>query len=125
MREGQKIYEDRHGLSVSVILTPFDDEYGTAYTVSGPADNPIPCLGNKVLDQALDFQLYSPLSHGVNGLTNESLLAILIHRLSFQDSKFSCIENKIALSSMRAALTALEERTNKRQQRGVEGQHQP
>lgn len=61
---------------------------------------------------------------GVNGITQEALLAVLIDRLEcFQDSKWACDENAIALSHLRSARDALLERTKRRLARGVEGTH--
>jgi len=61
---------------------------------------------------------------GVNGVTHEALLAILIDRLeSFQRGPYASPDNKEALYSMRAALHALQRRTLKRMARGVEGTH--
>ncbi len=60
--------------------------------------------------------------HGVNGVTQESLLAIVIDRLrSFQAGKFSCRENAIALTHCEEALMWLQRRTVNRIKRGVEG----
>jgi hypothetical protein len=59
---------------------------------------------------------------GVNGLTNEVLLAIVIDRLrSFQAGPFKCEHNKFALSRIEEGLHWLQERTRERQARGVEG----
>lgn len=59
---------------------------------------------------------------GVNGVTHEAFLAILIDRLeSFQQGKYACTENGLALSHLRAALTTLQARTIARAARGVEG----
>lgn len=61
---------------------------------------------------------------GVNGITQEALLAILIDRLEcFQSSKWACDENAMALSDLRSARDVLLERTKKRMARGVEGTH--
>lgn len=57
----------------------------------------------------------------VNGLTNEALLAILIHRTKFLDNKFGCDENKRAIGHMEEALVNLEVRSARRIVRGVEG----
>ena len=52
--------------------------------------------------------------NGVNGLTNELLLALVAHRLAcFQSGTFACIENETALKSTLAALDALEGRTKR------------
>lgn len=62
---------------------------------------------------------------GVNGITQEALLAIVIDRLrSFQAGPFSCRENEIALTKCEEALMWLQRRTVARIKRGVEGTHQ-
>ena len=61
---------------------------------------------------------------GVNGVTNEDLLAIIIHRISgFQEGEYACEENQDALDSLRSALMSLDERTSNREKRGVEGRN--
>jgi hypothetical protein len=62
---------------------------------------------------------------GVNGITQEALLAIVIDRLrSFQAGPFSCRENAIALTHCEEALMWLQRRTVARIRRGVEGTNQ-
>lgn len=62
---------------------------------------------------------------GVNGITQEALLAIVIDRLrSFQAGPFSCRENAIALTKCEEALLWLKKRTLDRMARGVEGTNQ-
>lgn len=62
---------------------------------------------------------------GVNGVTQEALLAIVIDRLrSFQAGPFSCRENAIALTKLEESLMWLQRRTVARIKRGVEGTHQ-
>lgn len=62
---------------------------------------------------------------GVNGITQEVLLAIVIDRLrGFQSGQFKCVENAAALSSCESALHALQMRTRARISRGVEGTNQ-
>lgn len=59
---------------------------------------------------------------GVNGITQEALLAITIDRLrSFQSGPFACRENAIALTHCEDALMWLQRRTRARIARGVEG----
>lgn len=63
---------------------------------------------------------------GPNGLTQETLLAIVIDRLrSFQAGPFACDENKMALEHCKLALSYLQVRTHKRIERGVEGKNEP
>lgn len=60
--------------------------------------------------------------HGVNGVTNETLLAIVIDRLrAFQAGPFSCRENALALTKIEEAQHWLLHRTRERMARGVEG----
>lgn len=59
---------------------------------------------------------------GVNGVTHEALLAILIDRLrSFQAGQFACRENALALTKLEEAQHWLHHRTLARMRRGVEG----
>lgn len=62
---------------------------------------------------------------GVNGITHEALLAILIHRMEcFQAGPYACRENAIALTKLQEAQMWLLERTRGRMNRGVEGTHE-
>jgi hypothetical protein len=59
---------------------------------------------------------------GVNGITNEALLAVLIDRVEgFQAGPYACMENELALVHLKKALEAFTERTLNRIERGVEG----
>jgi len=61
---------------------------------------------------------------GVNGISVESLLAVVIDRLEgFQSGKFACESNQAALDSTRGALHALLSRREDRQRREVLGTH--
>lgn len=61
---------------------------------------------------------------GVNGVTHEALLAVLIDRLeAFQSGAYACAENNAALNSLLEAQTALHSRTLARMARNVEGTH--
>jgi len=60
--------------------------------------------------------------HGVNGVTHEALLAIVIDRLQcFQAGPFACRENALALTNLEQAQMWLQKRTRDRMARGVEG----
>lgn len=62
---------------------------------------------------------------GVNGVTQEALLAIVIDRLrSFQAGPFACRENAIALMHIEESMMWLQRRTIARIKRGVEGTNQ-
>lgn len=61
---------------------------------------------------------------GVNGITQEVLLAIVADRLrSFQAGPFSCRENALALTKIEEAMHWLQQRTIRRMRAGVEGTH--
>ena len=73
----------------------------------------------------VDFQEGPIQSYGINGVQNEDLLKILIHRLQvFQKGKFSCRENAIAITKMEEALMWLNKRTEDRKNRNVEGKYE-
>lgn len=62
---------------------------------------------------------------GVNGVTQEALLAIVIDRLrAFQAGPYACRENALALTKIEEALHWLHHRTRARMDRGVEGTHE-
>lgn len=78
----------------------------------------------EVLLTTLDFQNGPIKEVGVNGVTHEALLAILVDRLEdFQSGAFACRENAIALTKLQEAQMWLLERTRGRMKRGVEGTH--
>jgi len=64
----------------------------------------------------------------INGVTNEEVIRVLLHRLTFlnekwQGGKFRCRENSMAITKLDEALMWLEKRTADRISRGVEGTH--
>ncbi len=56
-----------------------------------------------------------------DGTTNEEVLAVLIDRLKFLNSKFPCRENSIVITKLEESLMWLNKRTEDRKSRGVEG----
>jgi len=59
-----------------------------------------------------------------NGAFVEDVLDAVIVRIEFyQHSKFNCDANALALTHLRAAAQALDNRTKEREVRGVEGTH--
>lgn len=59
---------------------------------------------------------------GVNGLSNEGLLACVLDRLlAFQAGPYPCQENQEAAAHVKIALDALQARTARRQAAGIEG----
>lgn len=62
---------------------------------------------------------------GINGISQEALLAIVIDRLKcFQAGPFSTKENACALTHLQEAMHWLHARTHDRLRRGVEGTNQ-
>ena len=62
---------------------------------------------------------------GVNGISNEALLAIVEDRLlGFQSGQYACRENAVALTKLQEAMMWLQKRTRDRVARGVEGTNQ-
>jgi hypothetical protein len=70
---------------------------------------------------SLEFQNGPVNEAGINGIQNEPVIAILIDRLKFLDSKFPSYHNKMAIISLESALQHLINRTKDRIERGVEG----
>ncbi len=80
-------------------------------------------LPNDIID--IKFQNGPINEAGVNGITQEALLAICMDRLyAFQRGKFACRENALALTKLEEAMHWLHHRTRQRTLRGVEGTHQ-
>lgn len=107
-----RIHTDHNGVAVNAIssLSDGSNVEGHEYIVLAG-----------VKSFAISFQRGGVAENGVNGLTNEALLAILIHRTKLLDNKFSCDENKRAIGHMEEALVNLEVRSARRMVRGVEG----
>lgn len=107
-----KIHEDNNGVTV---LHVSEDNPGHNYMIRTDCDE-----GFAVFSE-IDFQNGAVKENGVNGITSEALLAILIHRTEALNERFPCQENEDALTGLRDALTAFESRTKDRINRGVEG----
>jgi hypothetical protein len=74
---------------------------------------------------SIHFQNGPVKDFGVNGITQETLIAICIDRLRcFQTGPFANVENALALDYLGQALLALQARTRDRLARGVEGTNQ-
>lgn len=72
----------------------------------------------------LEFQNGPIAEAGVNGITQEVLIAICVDRLrSFQGGPYACRENALALTKLEEAQHWLLSRTRARMVRGVEGTH--
>jgi hypothetical protein len=90
--------------------------YDDTTNLSRDAD---PCGRTEIL-----FQNGAIPDVGVNGVTQEALLAVIADRLrSFQAGPFACRENALALTKIEEAMHWLHHRTLARMRRGVEGTH--
>lgn len=96
------------------------------YEISGfdASTNPSHLPGESAVDKVILFQNGPINEAGVNGITQEVLLAIVADRLrSFQAGPFSCKANACALTHIEEAQHWLQQRTLERMRRGVEGTH--
>jgi len=91
-----------------------------------PLDSTINPDGSHTFQAALiNFQNGPIQEAGVNGVSGEALLAIVIDRLrSFQAGQYACRENALALTALEESLMWLQKRTRDRLARGVEGTNQ-
>jgi len=81
-------------------------------------------IGESYEPLAIVFQNGPINEAGVNGITQEALLAIVADRLrSFQAGPFACKANACALTHIEEAQHWLQQRTIERMRRGVEGTH--
>jgi hypothetical protein len=70
----------------------------------------------------VNFQNGPIKEFGVNGVMNEDLIVIVIDRMrGFQSGDYACRQNELALTKLEEALMWMRDRTNEREQRGVEG----
>jgi len=78
--------------------------------------------------QIIQFYRMSPDGTKIDGVTNEEVLRVLLHRLNFlnetwMNGKFRCRENSLAITKLEEALMWLERRTDNRVARNVEATH--
>ena len=115
-------------LTITVADEPGAGGANHLYRISGfnTASN-VSLPGNLQFNETeIPFQNGPINEKGVNGVTQEVLLAIVIDRLrSFQAGPFACRENALALTKIEEALHWLQQRTLARMRRGVEGTNTP
>lgn len=76
-------------------------------------------------EQTIQFQNGPIQEAGINGISNEALLAIVEDRLlGLQSGQFACRENAVALTKLQESMMWLQKRTRDRLARGVEGTNQ-
>ena len=100
------VYVDGLGNKVQ----PIPDQVGhNLYYVHGP---------EQVYRQEIHFQS-GPFKQGVNGLSNEALLSIALHRIYKQNESFPSPYNTLTIYLLQAAITALEARLKLREDYGI------
>lgn len=113
-----------NGLNELLRIEVFDDpgcgnachHYGITSDEPRSADSPPKIMA------PISFQNGPIAEHGINGISQEALLAIVEDRLiGFQSGPYACRENAIALTKIQEAMMWLQKRTRDRMARGVEG----
>lgn len=120
--EDHKVNPANDRLKITVTDEPGAGGANHAYEISGFDGADIPKGSGYV---KINFQKGPINEAGVNGVTQEALLAICIDRLrSFQAGPYACRENALALTKIEEAQHWLLSRTRARMARGVEGTHE-
>lgn len=111
--EGNKtVYQD----PLKNLIKPVPTDLGyNHYDIVGP-DNEF--------RQEIHFQNGSPLQGGVNGVSNEAIIAVILHRLTKQNENYPSPYNVLAIYLLQGALTALHNRVKDRESFGISGVHQ-
>ena len=105
-------------IRINVLDEPGQGNANHAYSLSLIIDSE----GSTMEGGDIHFQDGPIQEAGVNGISNEALLAVVEHRLQgFQSGDFSCRENALALTKLQEAIHWLHHRTRERIARGVEG----
>ena len=107
-------------LRIVVLDEPGQGNANHRYCIFAPCDE---------VNQELNASPVSPIvfqngpvkETGLNGISNECLLAIVEDRLvGFQSGPYACRENAIALTKLQETMMWLQKRTRDRMARGVE-----
>lgn len=81
---------------------------------------------DEVQNHKIRFQEGPIKEYGVNGITDEHLIRIVLERIeSFQDSEFKCEDNKAIIYNLKHTLLYMSNRRKERESRGVEGTFKP
>ena len=125
MREltGHKVNGLNEKLQISVLDEPGQGNASHRYSI-------MPMIGDGTLDNPsevatpceIHFQNGPIQEVGVNGISNESLIEVVIDRMrGFQSGQYACRDNAVALTKLEEAMMWLQKRTRDRMARGVEG----
>lgn len=109
-----------HQLEIVVLDEPGQGGASHKYRIFKPVDY----MEKTPAECNIEFQNGPIKEFGVNGITQEALLAIVMDRLrAFQAGPFACDANAAALIHCTSPLSLLQARTRARIARGVEGTH--
>lgn len=114
-------------IEVQVLDEPGNGGACHRYRVCVPMLNPVEAHVEENSRRArtycdINFQDGPIAEAGVNGISNEALLAVIEDRLAgFQSGPYATVDGGLALSHIRAAIERLHKRTKERVARGVEG----
>lgn len=75
--------------------------------------------------QKLSFYQICEDGTKIDGVTNEDVIEVLIHRLRKLNEKLPCRENSIVITKLEECRFWLDQRTKNRIERGVEGTYAP
>ena len=124
---GHKVNPANDKLVVEVVDEPGSGGASHRYRITGFNSDTNPSKApdeQNIVGATFLFQNGPIAEVGVNGITHEALLAILIDRMeAFQSGPYMCEENAAALAGLLSAQHWLQQRTKKRMDRGVEGTH--
>lgn len=127
---GHKVNPANDKLEISVVDEPGAGGANHLYMISGfntGTNSSDPFAGRHGVPAEHSTILFQngPINEvGVNGVTHEALITIVIDRMrSFQAGPYACRENALALTKLEEAQMWLLQRTRERMTRGVEGTH--
>lgn len=87
----------------------------------------LPGFENPDNTQTIQFIEKKPINKELitlnDGVTNESILEMLINRMNYLQAKFPCQENENSINCLNESLYWLHMRTADREKRNVEGKH--
>lgn len=126
--EDHKVNPANDLLNIAVLDDPGAGGANHLYEITGfeTGTNPsLPSEGTQPKSKTTILFQNGPIAEaGVNGVTHEALIAIVVDRMrSFQAGPYACRENALALTKLEEAQMWLLQRTRGRMARGVEGTH--
>jgi hypothetical protein len=109
-------------LEINVLDEPGQAGACHVYEIDANPDAINPDAPTDAFPTRIRFQNGPIQEAGVNGISGEALMAIVIDRLRyFQAGQYRCRENACALTHLETSLMWLQKRTRARLARGVEG----